>query len=386
MYAVARLGIDVGVGLVVVGAVVAFWLGRERGVKGGVRFSRRSAGAAILTAAVLGAGLLGAGVVLLRGHGFGVIRIAYLLLTVVPTGIAIVGLAAGFVPRWRTCRSVRALGGVGLLAGLLGGYVSFIAPYQLEVERATHAVVGMKKDAAPIRIVVLADIQTDQIGAHEHRAVDLALAQQPDIIVLPGDFLQGPRGEMKRLRPAFRALMSRLEAPGGVYACVGNIDWEREWTERLFEGTGVRFLFNEIAHTRVRGTDIAIGGVEYQFFKREPVATIRALGDADADVRLLLCHNPNGVMRCEPSDRIDLLIAGHTHGGQIQVPGYGPLMNVAEFVPREVAGGGLHRARGQWLYVSRGVGVERGLAPPMRLFCPPEVSVVELVGSDDAAR
>jgi hypothetical protein len=79
-----------------------------------------------------------------------------------------------------------------------------------------------------------------------------------------------------------------------------------------------------------------------------------------------------------------LLIAGHTHGGQIQVPGIGPLAT-ASAVPRLIAAGGLSTHKGQRIYVSRGVGMERKWAPPLRLNCRPELAVLDLVPGGEEA-
>ena len=95
------------------------------------------------------------------------------------------------------------------------------------------------------------------------------------------------------------------------------------------------------------------------------------------DVRILLSHRPDAVYLLEPRSRVDLVVAGHTHGGQIQLPFHGPL-TIASRVPPEVGAGGLHRVDGHPIYVSRGVGVERGQAPRARLGAPPEVAVVTL--------
>jgi uncharacterized protein len=74
---------------------------------------------------------------------------------------------------------------------------------------------------------------------------------------------------------------------------------------------------------------------------------------------------------------VDLVVAGHTHGGQLQLPLVGPPM-IASRVPRDVGAGGLHVLDGRRIYVSRGVGVERGQSPNLRLGAPPEVAVVTL--------
>ena len=71
------------------------------------------------------------------------------------------------------------------------------------------------------------------------------------------------------------------------------------------------------------------------------------------------------------------MVAGHTHGGQVQVPYAGP-PTIASQVPRGVGAGGLHELEGRRVYVTRGVGVERGQAPKLRIGSPPEVSVLTL--------
>jgi GH43 family beta-xylosidase len=102
------------------------------------------------------------------------------------------------------------------------------------------------------------------------------------------------------------------------------------------------------------------------------------------DIRILLSHRPDVVLGLRRDSRIDLVVAGHTHGGQIVVPGFGPPMTLSN-VPRAVAAGGLHRINENAVYVSRGVGCERRQAPRVRFLCPPEVSLIALQ-SQSAAR
>jgi predicted MPP superfamily phosphohydrolase len=96
-----------------------------------------------------------------------------------------------------------------------------------------------------------------------------------------------------------------------------------------------------------------------------------------ASARIFLTHVPDTLARLHGRG-VDLVVAGHTHGGQVQLPGFGPLFTFSA-MPRSVAGGGLSRVEDTLLYVSRGVGLERGRAPGIRLFCRPEISLIELV-------
>jgi uncharacterized protein len=92
-------------------------------------------------------------------------------------------------------------------------------------------------------------------------------------------------------------------------------------------------------------------------------------------IRIALAHRPDTVRRLAADTRVDLTVAGHTHGGQVQLPVVGPL-TIASGVPRQVGAGGLHKLDGRWIYVSRGVGVERAQAPRLRLGAVPEVSLI----------
>jgi predicted MPP superfamily phosphohydrolase len=203
------------------------------------------------------------------------------------------------------------------------------------------------------------------------------MALRPDVILLPGDLFQRGRATTDGEIAAMRALLGRLSAPGGVYVVQGNCD-SRKTIGQFTEGTDVRLLFNEIVCVAVRDRWVTIGGVELRATS-EAIDTVRRLESLPegADVRLLVSHYPDYVYGLSADSRVDLIVSGHTHGGQIQVPFLGPLLTLSD-VPRQVAGGGLHELDGRRLYVSRGVGCERGQAPRVRFCCPPEISLITL--------
>jgi predicted MPP superfamily phosphohydrolase len=116
------------------------------------------------------------------------------------------------------------------------------------------------------------------------------------------------------------------------------------------------------------------------FDPTEPAGFARALAAPPrAAVRMALVHQPEHVTRLGPAG-FDLVIAGHTHGGQIVLPGIGPLVTLSP-LPDAIDAGGLHRHSGTQLVVSRGIGCEAGFAPPLRLFCSPEVTLVTVRGT-----
>jgi predicted MPP superfamily phosphohydrolase len=347
-------------------------------VSGGVRRLDlgRVAGAVVGTTLVFG---IKAAVLSASGlDTFGLIHLIYLGLVVV---VPLVG-AGVLAAAWRGCceltRPVRVLAVGALALAAVGGYASFIEPYRLRVEQARVPVRRWGPGPA-IRLGVLADLQTDHIGAYERRAVASLVAQKPDVILIPGDLFQAHYRVLEREWEPIRALLRDLKAPGGVFLVPGDVDPPLETLRELVAGTGVRLLVNDWAEVELAGRRLAIGGVELAFVSpgaRELVDRLGREPDPGA-ARILVAHRPDVALGLTPGDGIDLVVSGHTHGGQVVVPGFGPLMTLSS-VPRAVAAGGLHELDAQRLYVSRGVGFERGQAPPLRFWCPPEISILEL--------
>jgi uncharacterized protein len=254
------------------------------------------------------------------------------------------------------------------LAALAVGFDAFfIEPRWVQVRQVS---IPRPELTAPLRIVVLSDIQTDHVGDFERDVFTRATALEPDLILLPGDFLQvGGRGRDPQVA-AFRALLPLLQAPLGVWAVQGNAEGPR-WAEELFGGTHVQ--------ARAATHSVDLGAL-----------TLSALSFADgfdraatlagaAELHVAFAHSPDFALSAGVD--ADLLIAGHTHGGQVQLPLIGPLITLS-WVDRAAAGGRpTPLGADRWLLVSRGLGMERGHAPRLRFLCRPEILVVDLVPS-----
>jgi len=284
----------------------------------------------------------------------------------------------------RATRALAAAGALGLPA--LGLYGSFFEPRNLQLERVEVPIDVAHAPAEPLRIAVLADIQSRSIDEHLRTAVREAMRFAPHLIVLPGDLIQlDSEREYLAAVPEFRALLEPLDAPLGVYFVIGNTDTD-ELVARVFEGTRVRLLVDESVELEFGGRRIVLGGADiFQLSPSSPECFVSRFDRREADeLRILVSHLPDHgltwLLGRKPA--IDLAIAGHTHGGQVTLPGFGPPVTLS-LVPRAVAAGGLHRIDGRRIYVSRGIGMERGLAPPLRLLCPPELSLLTLVPARD---
>ncbi len=276
-------------------------------------------------------------------------------------------------------RGHRAAGLAGLALALMGLWGSFVAPNRLVLERAVVPLPAARAGDRPITVGVLADLQFERVGAHEREAVDRLMALRPDVVVVPGDVHQGSSQTLREELPAIRALLGRLRAPGGVWLVEG--DHEDLAEARLITaGTRVRVLGEEIVTVPVGDRRLTIGGIGPRYRSAGATGVMSRLERAPGrrDVRLLLAHRPDAALLLPPQPRTDLVVAGHTHGGQVALPFIGPLMAFTD-VPLPVAAGGLHDlGAGRRIYVSRGVGVERGQAPRVRLNVAPEISLLTL--------
>ncbi len=250
-----------------------------------------------------------------------------------------------------------------------------IEPRWLKVSRIT---ITSRKVQDPVRLVLVADVQTDRPGRYEARAFKKVMAERPDLILFAGDYIHlGPRSRSYEAEArALRDLMieAGLSAPLGVYAVAGNIDRHNGWRV-AFDGVPAVLVD---ATTRYDLGPVALTalGVEHSF-RAEAVVPATAAGSDVVNDRfhIVLGHSPNFSLG---EVEADLLLAGHTHGGQVQLPLIGPLVTLSA-VPRAWASGVTEIAPGKTLIVSRGVGMERGHAPRVRFLCRPEIVVVDLV-------
>ena len=317
---------------------------------------------------------------LLDLHPFGMVHLVWLNVTLVIPVCGVSLLLAGL--RGRTVSvPARLVACLSLLSMPLAYVALFVTPYDLRVEHVTFTVPTERAGSEPIVLGILADLQTTAIGPHEVAAVDALLAGEPDIILLPGDVFQGPKDLFEEVLPEFQTLLSRLQAPGGVFLVPGNTDY-RAGLPRLFEGSGVRLLEDETVRIDYKDRTLSIFGANERNVASGPWVENEALPDfehapGDDDIRIVLSHRPRIVTELATDTRVDLVIGAHTHGGQVSLPFLGPPL-VLSPLPYSIAAGGLHELEGRWVYISRGVGMERGQAPPIRLLVPPEVNFVTL--------
>lgn len=308
-------------------------------------------------------------------NAFAIMMIAWIDLAMVVPAAGLMVLLRG---QRRATRTVKAISWLALLPLPLAMWASLIEPTRLVVERPRLQLPQEKDGQADLRIAVLADLQTSRVRGHEARAIRTILDETPDVILIPGDVFQGWMGQWEEARAGIRNLLARLKAPGGVYMVSGNSGY-RAGLADLVAGTDIQLLVNRAAEVTVGDRRLHILGLEDSGFPRRIVSSFegRARSDPGA-IHLILVHRPGaGVDALGEGSPVDLVVSGHTHGGQVVLPGFGPPLTLSS-VPREVAAGGLHVLRDTQVYVSRGVGMERKWAPRIRFLCPPEVTLLTL--------
>ena len=268
---------------------------------------------------------------------------------------------------------VAAVGAGGLL------YAYAVEPKWLEVTRTTVRIPGLPAPLRGLRIALLADLHLGHGTSARllRRACRLAMREAPDVIALAGDFVsaEGTRAYARARLPEVMALLDAgLRAPLGVYAVPGNHDndagaaaWHRALAATSITDLTDRFVTRDVGGARLRlaGLDDVGSGHPHP---------ARALPDDAADCTVLLAHNPDQVEQAQDRiGRADLVLSGHTHGGQIRLPFKGAVVNSAEHA--DLYEWGLVRRPWTQVYVSRGVGT---VHERLRFLCRPEVAVLEL--------
>ncbi|HET8946503.1 MAG TPA: metallophosphoesterase [Candidatus Polarisedimenticolia bacterium] len=271
-----------------------------------------------------------------------------------------------------------ALAGLALVGLLCAADGWLVEPYWPQVTHVRVFSPRLRPGTTPIRVVLLSDMHSDPKPRLEERLPDLVAAQHPDLIVYTGDSINTPRAA-----PVFRSCMTRLARVAPTFAVRGNWDaWYWHGVD-LFGGTGVRDLDGDSGRVEVRGTSVWVGGVSVRHEDRVP-AVLAGIPE-DGGPALFLYHYPYpDVLPDGQRDRIDLLCSGHTHGGQVALPFYGAIITFSKYGKRYEAG--LYSIGASHMYVNRGIGLEGGIAPRVRFFARPEITVVELTPEPEGER
>lgn len=264
------------------------------------------------------------------------------------------------------------IGGVLVAGSVAYWYGSTQEPHWLEIVRVRILAPRLPRAFHGLTVGQISDVHFGRFNnaAAGHAAVDALVGLHPDLIVLTGDLVSrlGP-AEVRLIQDEF----SRLSAPLGVYAILGNHEhWlDPDGAVRALRRAGLTVLRNANA-TMERGSDrLYLAGVDDVWEKQNDLSSALSGVPSDACV-ILLAHEPDFADVASKDARLVLQMSGHSHGGQVRLPMLGAvhLPHLARRYPA-----GLYQVGAMHLYVNRGIGV---VAPAVRINCRPEVTLIEL--------
>ena len=246
-----------------------------------------------------------------------------------------------------------------------GSYGYAYERHRIGVTQASLQVSGLPPALDGLRVGLLTDIHHSGMVPAEDvsRAVELALAQKPDLIVLGGDYVTF--GDRAFVGPVAE-LLAPLQAPHGVFAILGNHDDDRDMPAALV-AQHIQVLKDVRTRVEIRGEGLELVGIRYWTRRAADIARILKKTE---DTVLLLAHDPRRLTEAAALD-VPAVLSGHTHGGQVVVPGIGPIVTRKRFPIIQGVGAQDNTS----IFVSRGVGT---VYVPVRINCPPEVAIITL--------
>jgi predicted MPP superfamily phosphohydrolase len=263
-----------------------------------------------------------------------------------------------------------ALGGTGLFQ-----YGKHVEAQHLSIERVQIPIENLKPALEGLKIVHMSDIHLHpftQIG-FVRKAVALANSLQPDIIALTGDYVTSKAESILELAPALASLRSRY----GVFASLGN---HEIWTnptliQAALEQAGLTVLVNEGVSLHIDGATLYLAGLD-DLWDGKPDLDAALVGSPPGAPVVLLAHEPDFADDITLDGRVSLQLSGHSHGGQVRLPGFGAFILAPH---SEKYDQGLYNVDGMWVYTTRGIGLG-GVS--CRVNCPPEVTEITLLSAE----
>ncbi|ALF56474.1 metallophosphatase [Nostoc piscinale CENA21] len=265
----------------------------------------------------------------------------------------------------------------------------------LSVEKLTVKIAGLPASLQGKKLVQMSDFHYDGAGLSDEmleEAIALSNQIKPDLVILTGDYVTTSPQPIHDLV----LKLKQLQTQAGIYAVLGNHDiyyrYSKTEITKALTKIGVHVLWNEVVYPF--GNELALVGLADRYSPEFNPAPVMEQLNPNIP-RIVLSHNPDTAEILQ-AWRVDLQLSGHTHGGQIVIPGLGAVVayrkNILQLIPSKIRrcfpllrrdnfvlrhwewAQGLHRVGRNLLYVNRGLGTYS----PGRLFCPPEVTVITL--------
>jgi predicted MPP superfamily phosphohydrolase len=268
--------------------------------------------------------------------------------------------------------------GVALLVFLaaLAIWSFLIEPNRLIVHPQTIQIDNWPPELSGLRIAVVSDLHTGAPFINDQKLkdiVDRTNALNPDLIVLLGDYMSPNSWHSHRVEPEVTAAgLKGLKAPLGVYSVLGNHDWwyNGERVRRAFEQNGIRVLEDEVTEIKWHEKSFWLVGLADLWTRPQHIEETIAKVPPGSTI-IALTHNPDIFPRLPQS--VPLLIAGHTHGGQVNLPFIGTPIVPSRFGSKYTAGHVFEN--GHHMFVTTGIGTS---ILPVRFRVTPEIVILTI--------
>jgi len=250
----------------------------------------------------------------------------------------------------------------------------FIEPNRLVIHEQSIQIDNWPKELGGLRIALIADLHTGGWFIDENKLrliVDRTNQLNPDLVVLLGDYVAPNSWHSRRVEPEITAgVLKDLRAPLGVYAVLGNHDWWYNGAKvrRAFEQNGIPVLEDEVIEIRWRDKSFWLAGLADLWTRPQQIDETIAKAPPGSTM-IALTHNPDIFPRLPPN--VPLLLAAHTHGGQVSIPLIGTPIVPSRFGSKYTAGHVFEN--GHHMFVTTGIGTS---ILPVRFRVPPEIVVL----------
>lgn len=303
------------------------------------------------------------------------------------------------MPAARVISSVAA--GLGTVAGIGAGCLAYASLYEVRAFTLRRVEVPvLPAGAAPLRVLHLSDLHMTPYQQAKQRWLARLAGLEPDLVINTGDNLAHPDAV-----PYVTTSLGRLLDVPGVFVWGSNdyfgpkpksplrylkkrqhtprpagrqLPWDR--LQKAFAESGWVELTEARARLNIGGTEIEFRGTNDAHLGLDRYDQVAGPADPAADVSIAVTHAPyRRLLDAMTTDGMDLIVAGHTHGGQVCVPGYGALVSNCDLDPRRAKGLSTHQAGGRRCYLHVSAGLGTSPYAPIRFACRPEATMITLV-------
>jgi predicted MPP superfamily phosphohydrolase len=265
------------------------------------------------------------------------------------------------------------------LAGLGGSlYSTLVEPLWFDVMDISLELPRLPRVFSGFRIVQISDIHAGEqfMPGHLGDVIEKVIALKPDIVLVTGDFVYSSPKMTEAILSRTRDMLAHLSNNFSVFAVMGNHDhwWDVDRVRNMLTNANVKELANDFFTVEKDGDFLHICGVDDYYehhSKLEPILSRLP----EAGCAILMAHEPDFADKSSAVGRFDLQISGHSHGGQVVIPFYGPPV-----LPRHGRRypSGLYRVGDMYQYTNRGIGM---VFPYVRFLCRPEITLFTLYGA-----